>query len=67
MTPAQFIALNPIAFTETLERRVDELSGRLQTLTTELAILQRELRLLRGGQKSSLEVKKVLMTREISV
>lgn len=46
MTPAQFIALNPIAFKETLERRVDELSDRVHTLTTELAILQRELRLL---------------------
>jgi hypothetical protein len=67
MTPAQFIGLNPIAFQETLERRVDELSDRLHTLTTELAILQRELRLLRAGHKSSLEVKAVLMAREISV
>jgi poly(3-hydroxyalkanoate) synthetase len=67
MTPAQFITLNPTAFKETLERRVEELSDRVHTLTTELAVLQRELRLLRAGHKSSLEVKAVLMAREISV
>lgn len=67
MTADQFIALNPIAFQETLERRVDELEDRVHTLTTELAILQRELRLLRAGHKSSLEVKAVLMAKEISV
>jgi hypothetical protein len=67
MTPAQFITLNPIAFRETLERRVDELEDRVHTLTTELTILQRELRLLRAGHKSSLEVKAVLMAQEISV
>lgn len=67
MMPAQFLTLNPSAFKETLERRVEELSDRVHTLTTELAILQRELRLLRAGHKSSLEVKAVLMAREISV
>ena len=64
---AQVIALNPTAFKETLERRVAELSDRLHTETTELAILRSELRLLRAGHKSSLEVKAALMTREISV
>jgi hypothetical protein len=39
----------------------------LHDLTTELAILQSELRLLRGGHKSSLEVKAALMRREIPV
>ena len=67
MTAAQVIALNPTAFKETLERRVAELSDLLHTLTTELAILQSELRLLRAGHKSALEVKAVLMTREIPV
>jgi len=67
MTPAQIIALNPTAFRETLERRVADLSDRLHTLTTELAVLQSELRLLRAGHKSSLEVKAALMTREIWV
>lgn len=67
MTAAQVIALNPTAFKETLECRVVELSDLLHTLTTELAILQSELRLLRAGYKSSLEVKAVLMTREIPV
>ncbi len=67
MTAAQVIALNPTAFKETLERRVTELSDLLHTVTTELAILQSELRLLRAGHKSSLEVKVVLMTREIPV
>jgi hypothetical protein len=67
MTPAQFITLNPIAFRETLERRVDELEDRVDTLTAELTILPRELRLLRAGHKSSLEVKAVLMAQEISV
>ncbi len=65
---AQVIALNPTAFKETLERRVAELSDRLlHTQTTELAILRSELRLLRAGHKSSLEVKAALLTREISV
>jgi hypothetical protein len=67
MTAAQVIALNPTAFKETLEHRVVELSDLLHTLRTELAILQSELRLLRAGHKSSLEVKAVLMTREILV
>jgi hypothetical protein len=67
MTPAQAIALNPTAFKETLESRVAELSALLHTLTTELTILQSELRLLRAGHKSSLEVKAVLMTREIDL
>jgi hypothetical protein len=67
MTPAQFIALNPAVFTETLERRVHELSDLLHTLTTEKAILQGELRLLRAGHKSSLEVKGALVARNISV
>ena len=67
MTAAQVIALNPSAFKETLERRVVELSDLLHTLTTELAILQSELRLLRAGHKSSLEVKAALITRDISV
>jgi hypothetical protein len=67
MTSAQVIALNPTVFKETLERRVADLSDLLHTLTTELAILQDELRLLRAGHKSSLEVKAALMTREISV
>ncbi len=67
MTPAQVIVLNPTAFKATLECRVAELSDLLHALTTELAILQSELRLLRAGHKSSLEVKAALMTREISV
>jgi hypothetical protein len=48
MTAAQVIALNPTDFKETLERRVAELSDLLHTLTTERAILQSELRLLRA-------------------
>jgi hypothetical protein len=67
MTPDQFVALDPTAFKETLERRADELSGLLHTLTTERAILQSELRLLRAGHKSSLEVKSALTARGISV
>ena len=67
MTTAQVIALNPTRFKEMLERRVAELSDLLHTLTAELAILQNELRLLRAGHKSSLEVKAVLITREIPV
>ena len=67
MTAAQVIALNPTDFKETLERRVVELSDLLHTLTTERAILQSELRLLRAGHKSPLEVKAALATREISV
>jgi hypothetical protein len=67
MTAAQVVALNPTAFKETLERRVAELSDLLHTLTTERAILQSELRFLRAGHKSSLEVKAALMAREISV
>ena len=67
MTAAQVIALNPTAFKETLESRVAELSDLLHTLTTELTILQSELRLLRAGHKSSLEVKAALMTLEMSV
>jgi len=67
MTAAQVIALNPTALKETLESRVAELSDLLHTLTTELAILQSELRLLSAGHKSSLEVKAALMTREVSV
>jgi hypothetical protein len=67
MTAAQVIALNPTAFKETLERRVVELSDLLHALTTEMAILQSELRLLRAGHKSSLEVKAALITRDISV
>ena len=67
MTPAQVIALNPTVFRETLEHRVAELSDLLHALTTERAILEGELRLLRAGHKSSLEVKASLLTREISV
>jgi hypothetical protein len=67
MTAAQVIALSPTAFKETLERRVAELSDLLHTLTTERAILQSELRLLRAGHKSSLEVRAALTTRKISV
>ena len=77
LTPAQVIALNPTAFKATLERRVAELSdliarpgplpGHFDTLATERAILAEELRLLRAGQKSALEVKVALVTREISV
>ena len=67
MTPAQVVALNPTAFRETLERRVLELSDLLHALTTERAILQAELRLLRGGHKSALEVKGALMRRDIAV
>ena len=67
MTAAQVIALNPTDFKETLERRVVELSDLLHTLTTERAILQSELRLLRAGHKSPREVKAALATREISV
>lgn len=67
MTAAQVIALNPTDFKETLERRVADLSDLLHTLTTERAILQSELRLLRAGHKSSLEVKAALTAREIAV
>ena len=67
MTPAQIISLNPTAFVETLARRVAELSDLLHSLTTERAILEGELRLLRAGYKSSLEVKAVLMARDISI
>ena len=67
MTAAQVIALNPTDFKETLERRVAELSDLLHTLTTERAILQSELRLLRAGHKSSLEVKAALTARDIAV
>ena len=67
MTAAQVISLNPTVFKETLERRVADLSDLLHTLTTELAILHGELRLLRAGHKSSLEVKAALATRGISV
>ena len=67
MTAAQVIALNPTAFKETLERRVVELWDLLHTATMELTILRSELRLLRSGHKSSLEVKAALITREISV
>ena len=67
MTAAQVIALNPNAFKETLERRVADLSDLLHTLTTERAILQSELRLLRAGHKTSVEVKAALAAREISV
>jgi hypothetical protein len=67
MTPVQVIALNPTPLKETLERRVAELSDLLDALTTELAILRRELQLLRAGHKSSLEVKAALITREILV
>jgi hypothetical protein len=77
MTQAQVIALNPTAFKETLERRVAELSDLIarpgplprpfDTLATERAILEEELRLLRAGQKSALEVKVALVTREISI
>jgi hypothetical protein len=67
MTAAQVIALNPIAFEETLERRVAELWDLLHTATMELTILRSELRLLRAGHKSSLEVKAALVMREMSV
>jgi hypothetical protein len=67
MTAAQVVALNPTAFEETLERRVAELSDLLHTLTTERAILQSELRLLRAGHKSSLEVKAALIRQNMSV
>ena len=67
MTAAQVVALNPTAFKETLERRVAELSDLLHALTTERAILQSELRLLRAGHKSSLEVKAALIRQSISV
>jgi hypothetical protein len=67
MTPAQVIALNPTAFGESLARRVAELSDLLHSLTTERSILEGELRLLRAGHKSALEVKAVLMTRGISM
>ena len=67
MTAAQVVAINPTAFKETLERRVAELSDLLHTLTTERAILQSELRLLRAGHKSSLEVKAALIRQHISV
>jgi len=67
MTPAQVIGLNPTVFKQTLEHRVAELSDLLHVLTTERALLEGELRLLRAGQKSSLEVKAALLTWEISV
>ena len=67
MTPAQVIPLNPTTFPPILERRVAELSDLLHTLTRERAILQGELRLLRAGHKSSLEVKAALIAQEVSV
>lgn len=67
VTPAQVIALNPTVFRDTLECRVAELSDLLHVLTTERAVLEHELRLLRGGYKSSLEVKAALLTQGISV
>ena len=77
MTQAQVIALNPTAFKETLERRVAELSdliarpgpvpGPFDSLATDRAILEEELRLLRAGQKSALEVKVALVTLQIAV
>lgn len=67
MTLAQTIALNPTAFRATLECRVAELSDLLGAMTTELAILTTELRFLRAGRKSALEVKAALMTRAISL
>ena len=67
MTPARVIALNPTAFTETLAHRVAELSDLLHSLTTERAILQGELRLLRAGHKSTSEVEAVLMRKGISI
>jgi hypothetical protein len=66
MMAAQVVALNPTPFKETLESRVAELSDLVATLTTELGILQSELRFLRAGRKSSLEVKAAIMTREMS-
>ena len=65
--PTQIVALNPTVFKETLEHRVAELSDLLHALTTERAILVGELRLLRAGHKSSLEVKAALLSWEISV
>ena len=67
VTPAQVVALNPTAFKETLARRVAELSDLLHSLTRERTILEDELRLLRAGHKSVLEVKAVLIAREISI
>jgi hypothetical protein len=67
VTPAQVVGLNPTVFKQTLEHRVAELSDLLRALTTERTILESELRLLRAGHKSSLEVKHALLTWEISV
>jgi hypothetical protein len=67
MTPAQVIGLNPTVFRQTLEHRIAELSGLLRSLSAELAILEGEVRLLRAGHKSALEVKHALLTWEISV
>jgi hypothetical protein len=67
MTPAQVIALNPIDLKEALERRAAELSDLLHALTTERAILSGELRLLRAGQKSAVEIRAALIARHISI
>ena len=67
MTLAQTIALNPTAFRATLEGRVAELSDLVRATTVELAMLTTELRFLRTGHKSALEVKVALMARETSL
>lgn len=66
MTPAHVIALNPSGLKSALEGRVVELSDLLHRLTTEKAILQEELRLLRAG-KSAVEVKAALAARGVAL
>lgn len=64
---APAIGLDPGALIATLEHRVAELSTRLHAMTTERALLGDELRLLRAGQKSAVEVTAALAARRMSI
>lgn len=61
------IGLDPGPLIATLEHRVAELSARLHAMMTERSILGDELRLLRAGQKSAVEVTAALAARQISI
>ena len=65
--PIPAIQLDPSALTAALERRLAELSEGLHAMTTERSILADELRLLRAGQKSAVEITATLATRGISM
>ena len=65
--PTPATSLDPSALTAALERRIAELSERLHAMTTERSILADELRLLRAGQKSAVEITATLATRRISM